>query len=342
MNNYFASVFVSDEHAAIPTFTSRSFDSPLTNIDISTKSVEDASDKLQPTNSPGPDGIRPMLIVNTKDVIKYHLATLFGQSLKDGTVPQDWKVANVTPILKKGPRSDPCNYRPISLTAVPCKLLQRIIRDALVKHMNSNNLFCKNQHGFRSGHSCTTQLLECLEDWTQAIYNGSTIDIIYLDFCKAFGKVSHRILLQKLDQYRIKGLVHKCIESFLVGAKQRVVINGSSSNSKPVTSGVPQSSVLGPILFLIYVNDIPEMVRCTVKLFADDTKLYSETHNQEDQTTLQSDINNIVDWTDCWLMKLNLSKCKHMEIGIVTNNTQFSLDKGFTSKQKVNTENDLD
>ena len=159
----------------------------------------------------------------------------------------------------------------------------------------------KNQRGFRSGHSCTTQLLECLEDWTQAIDNGSTVDIIYLDFCKAFDKVSQRLILYKLDQYGIRGLVHKWIESFLVGAKQSVVINGSSSNSKPVTSGVSQGSVLGPILFLIYVNDMPEMVRCMVKLFADDTKLYSETRNQEDQTTLQGDINNIVDWTDCWL-----------------------------------------
>ena len=122
--------------------------------------------------------------------------------------------------------------------------------------------------------------------------------------------------------------MHKWIESFLVGAKQRVVINGSSSNSKPVTSGVPQGSVFGPILFLIYVNDIPEMVRCImVKLFADGTKHYSETHNQEDRTTLQSDINNIVDWTDCWIIKLNISnyKCKHMEIGNLTNNTQFSV-----------------
>ena len=127
-----------------------------------------------------------MLIVDTKDAIKHHLATLFRQTLKDGTVPQYWKVANVTPIFKKGSRSDPCNYRPISLTYVPCKLVKRIIRDALVKHMDSNNLFCKNQHGFRSGHSCTTQLLECLEDWTQAIDNGSTGDIIYLDFCKIF------------------------------------------------------------------------------------------------------------------------------------------------------------
>ena len=159
-----------------------------------------------------------------------HIATLFKQSFNNVKVPQEWKSANVTPIFKKGSRSEyrSCNYRPISLTSVSCKLLQRIIRDALVTHMDDNNLFCKKQHGFRSGHSRITQLLECLEDWTHAKDNGIAQLTSFTCTFAAFHKVSHRHLLYKLNQYGIKGLVHKWIKSVLVCANQRVVINARS------------------------------------------------------------------------------------------------------------------
>ena len=150
-------------------------------------------------------------------------------------------------------------------------------------------------------------------------------------FYKAFDKVSHRLLLHKIECYGIKGLVIKWIEIFLIGAVQQIIINGSYSTSKLATSGVPQGSVLGLVLFRIYVNDMPEVVRSMVKLFADDTKLYSEARNLEDHINLQKDIDKI----DNWLMTLNLSKCKHLEIGNVASNSQFSKDKGLTTESKM-------
>ena len=341
MNNYFVSVFVSDANAVIPPLDARNNISVLDTITVNIQAVETAIKRLLPTKSPGPDNIHPMLITETKDVIKHHLLKIFQKSVHLGEIPQEWKTANVTPIFKKGSRTNAANYRPISLTSVPCKLLQRIIRDEIVLHMDRNNLFVENQHGFRSGRTCATQLLEALEDWTMAIDNGNTVDVIYLDFCKAFDKVSHRLLLYKLDTYGIRGKALRWISNFLIGAKQRVVINGSSSTSQTVTSGVPQGSVLGPVLFLIYVNDMPEVVRCMVKLFADDTKLYSEIKETADRTALQEDINKIVTWTSNWLMKLNIDKCKHMEIGNITNNSSYTLDNGLTTISKVNSEKDL-
>ena len=159
--------------------------------------------------------------------------------------------------------------------------MERIIRDALVEHMNNNNLFSEEQHGFIKGKSCVTQLLEFMEDITKAIDQGDEVDIIYLDFSKAFDKVPYRRLLTKLKSYGIRGKVLCWIKDFLNNRKQRVIVNGSFSEWKDITSRIPQGSVFGPILFLIFINVLPNVIKCLIKLFADDAKLYQIIKSKE-------------------------------------------------------------
>ena len=170
--------------------------------------------------------------------------------MDEGTLPNDWKKANVTPLHKKGPKHKVSNYRPISLTSILCKTMERIVRDAIMEHMESNNLFTKHQHGFRKGHSCVTQLIEVIEEWTKELDSHNNIDAIYLDFQKAFDTVPHKRLITKLHGYGIRGKLLSWIENFLTDRKQRVILNGKESDWTDVSSGIPQESVLGPTLFI--------------------------------------------------------------------------------------------
>ena len=216
--------------------------------------------------------------------------------------------------LKKEKRKNPENYRPISLTSVPCKLMEKLVRDIIVRHMTENNLFSNAQHGFIKGKSCVTQLLEFLEDIMQSIDNGNGVDVIYLDFCKAFDKVPHRRLLQKLYAYGIRGKVHARVKEFLSGREQRVIVNGSQSTWINITSRIPQGSVLGPVLFLVFINDLPEVIKVLIKLFADDAKLYSVVTSNADNRA-QFSLNRAVDWSKVWKMIFNIIKCHHLHIG---------------------------
>ena len=312
LNDYFATVFTQEPEGPLPEFTVEPEPPLLDNIEITEDHVLKAIAHLNPSKTPGPDNLHPKLLVETKDTIVKPLTKLFKTSIEFNTLPSDWKEAYVTPIFKKGSKKKPENYRPISLTSVPCKILQRIIRDKIVEHMETHSLFNIHQHGFRSKHSCVTQLLEVIEDLMEKIDQGHEIDIAYLDFSKAFDKVPHKRLLHKLKAYNISGTILDWIESFLKDLTQQVIVNGCRSNVRRVTSGVPQGSVLGPVLFLVYVNDMPNEIHNIIKLFADDTKLYS-TRNSE--TPLQTDLNTVVGWTQKWLMTLNTQKCKHMHIG---------------------------
>ena len=178
----------------------------------------------------------------------------------------------MTALFKSGDRQLPENYGPISLTSVVCKLMERIIRNEIVSHMESNNLFVEVQHGFIAGRSCTTQLLEFMEEITETLDRGDNVDVIYLDFAKAFDKVPHQRLLAKLHGYGIQGKPHEWIRDFLSSRQERAVVNGVNSGWVPLTSGIPQDSVLGPVLFLVYINDLSDELNCLKKLFADDGK----------------------------------------------------------------------
>jgi len=212
--------------------------------------------KLKDGKAPGDDGIIPEFLKKLASVISQPLAIIFSKSVAEGIVPQEWKRANITPLCNKASRSDPGNYRPASLTSHIGKILEAIIKDKLLGHLTLNSLINASQHGFLLRKSCLTNLLEFLEYVTHAVDSGKPVDVMYLDFQKAFDKVPHARLLNKLLAHGISGKILQWIGEWLKGRQQRVVLNGNVSSSLYVIRGVPQRSILGPLLFLIFINDI--------------------------------------------------------------------------------------
>ena len=314
LNSFFCSVFNKEEEQSMPEFEDRT-DKKLEDIEFLEQDILPLLEKIKETKSPGSDKIHPKIIKETAKQLTKPLRLLFQESRTVATVPKAWKIAHVTPLYKKDSKLNPSNYRPISLTSIIGKVMETIIRNNLMKHMETNNLFSKEQHGFRKGGSCVTQLHEVLEDWTDKLDKKQEIDVIYFDFEKAFDRVPHKRLVIKLKGYGVQGNLLRWIENILSNRVQKVLVNGEESNPAPVTSGIPQGSVLGPILFSIYINDLPDVVGNTVKLFADDTKLYSVVDSVERKEDLQMDINNLSKWSKEWLLSFSKNKCKHMHFG---------------------------
>ena len=181
-------------------------------------------------------------------------------------------------------------------------------------HMKRNSLFAQEQHGFLEGRSCITNLLETLDEWTKISDMKGRVDCIYLDFKKAFDSVPHQRLLTKVKGYKISGKIFEWISSFLVGRKQRVIVDGESSAWEDMKSGVPQGSVLGPILFVIYINDLPDAVDSRIKMFADDTKIYRRIEGETDCDALQHDLDNLQTWANTWQMSFHPEKCKTLHV----------------------------
>ena len=220
---------------------------------------------------------------------------------------------NVAPIFKKGDKHNPCYYRHISLTCIISKCMEHILVSNIMQHLDSNTILYALQHGFRKQLSCDTQLLSLFQDLSS---NPSQTDMIIKDFSKAFDKVPHRRLQYKLNWYGIRGYTHTWIHNFLQGRSQRVVSEGSQSSSHPVLCGVPQGTVLGPILSLIYINDLPdEAINSTIRLFADDCILYRSIKTERDSTLLQTYLDYIAQWKLTWQMKFNIDKCYTMQVG---------------------------
>ena len=223
--------------------------------------------------------------------------------------------------------------------------MESLIRDGIVYHFEQKRLFTCEQHGFCNGKSCLSNLLETLEDWTQALDEGGGIDAIFLDYRKAFDTVPIKRLLCKLNGYGVRGKVNKWIEEFLSNRRMRVCVRGEKSEWTNVTSGVPQGSVLGPTLFLIFVNDIPEAVQCMIKMFADDTKLYQRIDSDNDGDILQQDIDSEImdDWSEKWLLKFNVEKCKRMHLGNNNARRQYEMGQGVDRRrlEEISEEKDL-
>jgi hypothetical protein len=289
----------------------------LTKTFVTAQKVRVKIKKLKNTNSSGPDGITSLLLQKCTDELSPVLAALYRKSINHSKVPAEWKKANVVPIFKKGSKSDANNYRPISLTCVCCRVLESIIKDDIVEHLDRNKVIKKSQHGFTASRSCTTNLLEFFEPITEACDKGKSADIIYLDFAKAFDKVPHGRLLKKIEAAGIGGNILAWIRDWLSNREQRVVINGKHSKWAPVLSGVPQGSVLGPILFNIFINDLDSVVTADqiLKKFADDTKLGQVLDSHDSAAALQSTLNKLYDWSVQWGMQFNIAKCHVMHVG---------------------------
>ena len=229
---------------------------------------------------------------------------LFNHSINTGQVPSAWKAAAVVPIYKGGDRSLAKNYRPISLTSAMMKLLERLIRKQLVNFLSVHNLFNPNQHGFRHGRSCLSALLDVYDNMMTSLSNNpkSSVDMIYLDYAKAFDKVDHGVLLNKLKTFGICGKLGEWLHSFLTNRRHQVRIPGGVSKSDNVLSGVPQGTVLGPVLFLVLISDISNNVDSNITSFADDTKVFATINNPSDCDDLQSDLDNIYSWSSAVLL----------------------------------------
>ena len=341
LNTFFASVFTAEDTSNIPMLPAVQSDvsTLLNNINVTENEVSDCINKLKTNKSPGPDMIFPRLLKVAKNEFAKPLTTLFNKSLQLGTMPDDWKLANVTPIYKKGSKSLPSNYRPISLTSVVCKMLETLIRDKLVNHLEENNLLRDTQHGFRSKRSCLTNLLDFLHDVFNLYDDSKAVDIIYLDFQKAFDKVPHKRLLIKLRGLGIDGTLLRWIENWLSNRKQRVVLNGKSSDWTDVTSGVPQGSVLGPILFLVYINDIDEGLTCIISKFADDTKIANTVVSNDQAQEMQTNLDKLSNWAKTWQMTFNTEKCKVLHIGYRNEKNNYVMDG--SQLRSTDKENDL-
>ena len=256
-----------------------------------------ALDKLSSTAAPGPDGIPAIMLKKGKNTICHILNEVFKTSFHQGDIPELLKKAFVIPIFKNGSKAEPANYRPVSLTSHLIKTFERVLVKALVGFLEFKGLMDKNQHGSRSGRSTMSQLLLHHNRLLEALENGENIDSIYLDFAKAFDKIDHDLLLRKLKSLGVKGKLGMWIQAFLKNRQQQVMVDGKLSSNYTLISGVPQGSVLGPVLFLIFISDISEGIDSDIFIYVDDTKVVRNINSVEDVINLQEDLDKLHQWS---------------------------------------------
>ena len=342
LNIHFSSVFTREDTSSIPVPETKfkgSEGDRLGQLVVTPEVVVSQINNIKDNKSPGVDGISPKLLRETVEQISAPLAHLFNMSLQERFVPFEWKEANIIPLFKKGSRNKSVTYRPVSLTSVICKLLETIIRDHMMDFLIKHKLINPSQHGFLKAKSCLTNLLCFLEEITKWVDDGSPVDVIYLDFQEAFDKVPHQRLISMLKSHGMGNRFINWIEQWLTDRRQRLVVDGEVSSWKSVLSGVPQGSVLGPILFLVYINDLEEGVTGKILKFADDTKLFRKVKEIGDKQNLQDDIDKLVKWSDKWQMLFNFGKCKCLHTGSI--NTGMNYEMGGTILSKTVKEKDL-
>ena len=230
--------------------------------------------------------------------------------LQQGTFPKRWKRANIVPIFKKGDKKAPENYRSVSLLPLFAKVLEKVVYDELLRHVSP--VLSEAQHGFLPHRSCITNLATFLHHAWSSISDGLQTDTVYTDFSAAFQSVSHPLLIYKLKySYHVSGKLLNWFTSYLSDREQRVVVNGKSSQWRDVTSGVPEGSLLAPLLFALFINDLPMAVKSSqCIMYADDVKLYRRVRTTSDCEQLQSDLDNLSRWSADWRLRLNPSKCR--------------------------------
>ena len=281
----------------------------ISSIDFNPSSIESALKQLNPYSAGPPGDIPSSILHRCRSALAYPLFLLWEGSYQRGVVPSCLKRQYITPIYKKGPRSEAANYRPVALTSNIVKCFERVVRAELINHLESNGILNQSQHGFRKGRSCLTQLIDHLDKVLRSLNEGNEVDIVYLDFSKAFDKVDLNILVAKLKAYGVTGKLLRWIESFLRDRVQTVGVDRALSSFQEVLSGVPQGSVLGPVLFLVYVIDLESsLCHSDALTFADDTKISKVIRSVVDQTELQEDICSVVNWANMNNMVLHDQK----------------------------------
>jgi len=317
LNNYFSSVCTQDDGKA-PMLAPRLSGDGLGSVVFDAAKLYAAvrRTKTKHPSSSGPDGYPVILMRSTISALAQPLTQMFSSFQSVGKLPTSWKSATVTPIYKKGPSSDPANYRPVSQTSIFSKLMERVVVADLTAYMLKNKLITKQQHGFISRRSTTTNLLESLSDWTLAINNRLTQTVIYVDFTKAFDTVSHPKLIAKLKAYGIHSELLLLVTDFLTGRVQRTRVGHSLSTSAFLDSGVVQGSCLGPLLFLIFINDLAEIFDPDIipKLYADDLKLYTTIESNTDNILLQQNVDRLADWANTWQLGISIRKCQTLHL----------------------------
>ena len=296
--DFFSSVFTEEPEEEIPELPTKHIEHEWEDLQITEDTVEKLLKGLKEDKSPGIDNLHPMFLKELHHELATPLTIIFKQSLSNKKIPSEWKKARISAIHKKGSKSQANNYRPVSLTSIACKTMEKIIRNHVTEHINKNDLFTDKQFGFIAGRSTSLQLINVLEEWTEAIDAGKTIDCLYMDYKKAFDTVPHKRLLKKLETYGIGLNIIEWFKDYLGERTQQVSVNGQNSKWHQVTSGVPQGSVIGPLLFVLYINDLPDNIESPIYLFADDTKIFKIINNNEDQKSLQKDLDKLHKWTD--------------------------------------------
>jgi len=332
LNNQFQSVFTEKDPTTIPDKRP----SPHPTMDSITVHCNGVCKQLAGLNShksTGPDGISTAILKLAANELAPVLTRLYHCSLDSGEVPQDWRDALVVPVFKKGEKHLPANYRPVSLTSIVCKVLEHIVSSSIMDFFDQHSLLTRCQHGFCAKRSCETQLLWTIQTIANKLQGRGQVDVILLDFSKAFDKVPYQRLLHKLHFYGVRGSTLHWVESFLSNKKQRVQLEGVKSKEADVVLGVPQGSVLGPLLFLAYNNDLPEFVtHSETRLFADDSLLFRFITSQHDADLLQKDLSALEKWESDWQMDFHPQKCTVL---CISNNKRHRIDTFYMLHQHI-------
>ena len=302
---------IDDSNAMLP--DDEIFQNGLDSIVATEKEVHDVLKCIDTTKATGPDGISPKLLHEAGASIVPSLTKLINLSLSSSKVPSDWKIANVIPLFKKGDKHERNNYRPVSLLSCVSKILERIVFKQFYNYLRENHLLSKDQSGFKIGDSTVNQLSYLYHIFSKALDEKKDVHIIFCDISKAFDRVWHKGLIYKLRKIGIGGSLLLWFIDYLKDRHQKVVIRGQQSEEGIIKAGVPQGSVLGPLLFLVYINDITLVTQTKMKLFADDTSIYIEFDDpQSASDTLNEDLVHVQQWADKWLVNFSAPKTKLM------------------------------
>ena len=328
LQQQYCSVFTRD-NGILPDCPQRVTDTDtLCNIVLSDRDIINAIRLLNSNSCPGPDGIHPKFFNNIYSYLVKPLKRIFNLSLSTGVVPQSWKISEVIPIYKNNRKpNNPASYRPVSLTSYISKIFEKIVHTKVVAHLNNCNIITKSQHGFLSRKSTTTNLLECLNDWTTMLDEKSAkIDIMYIDLEKAFDSLTHEKLLFMLSTVGIGGNLLTWFSNFLTGRFFNVKVGNVRSDYASVNSGVPQGTILGPLLFILFINNVSaRLSNSQIQLYADDSKLYSRADSIEQCQLFERDISALYHWFTSWQLKINFGKCEILHLGYNSLGYQYTI-----------------